>query len=221
MRKRTYLQKVIDFITFPIRAFSMFEKGAFGLTSLADERFDYVSHEVSGSCLDVGCGRNNLFVKEYLGGNGAGIDVFLYEGLTDENLLQDPTHFPFEDSSFDNVTFIACINHVPEPIRDAELAEAYRCVKPGGRIIVTMGNPLAEIMVHQVVKVFDALFGTTNDIDSERGMEEDEDYYLSDIEISQRLGRAGFAGIDKKYFLTQWGLNHMLIGRKLPASDVV
>jgi len=112
------------------------------------------------------------------------------------------------------VTFIANLNHCPEPDRDAELCESWRVLKPGGNIILTMGHPLAEILVHKLVWAYDKLFKTNYDMDNERGMHEDEDFYLLDREITDRLGRAGFEKVQKKYFLTQWGLNHLFIGWK-------
>lgn len=214
--RRSNIQKAKDFLTFPLRAVMPF-KGAnrWGLSSRESERFDYVALEVSGYCLDVGCGKNNRFVNEYLDGHGKGIDVYPYEGLTEENLVEDIAYFPFDDASFDSVTFIASINHIPESIRDIELAEARRCLKPGGNVIVTMGHPLAEILVHRVVRVHARIFGKGYiDADSERGMHEEEAYYLKDAEIIERMSRAGLRNITKKYFLTQWGLNHLFVGWK-------
>jgi SAM-dependent methyltransferase len=216
--QRSSTQKAIDFVTFPFRAFALFHEDRFGLSSLASERFDYVAKEVRGYCLDIGCGRHDRFVQEYLKGNGRGIDLFPYEGLTEENLVSDLSHFPFADGSFEAVTFIANLNHCPRPQRDAELAEAFRVLKPGGRILVTMGNPLAEILVHKVVWLYDKLLKTNVDMDSERGMEAEEEYYLTDGEIRERLSRAGFANIRKKYFLTQWALNHVFVGEKPGAT---
>ncbi len=80
MTLRSPIQKAKDFITFPLRAVTLFVNDKWSLSSLKSERFDYVSREVKGYCLDVGCGRGNRFVKEYLKGNGLGIDVFEYEG---------------------------------------------------------------------------------------------------------------------------------------------
>lgn len=211
---RSNRQLFLDFLTFPVRAVSLFEQDKWGLSSLATERFDYVARFVDGYCLDVGCGRNNRFIREFCKGYGKGIDVYPYEGLLPENLVEDISAFPFDTGTFETVTFIANINHIPKPLRDVELAEAYRCLKSGGRIIVTMGHPLAEIMVHKVVWAYDRLFGTNHDMDSERGMHEEEEYYLTDKEILNRLKKAGFSGIKKKYFLTQWGLNHLFIGLK-------
>ncbi len=211
---RNKTQKIKDLITFPFRAFTLFENDRWGLSSLATERFNYVKKEVTGYCLDVGCGRNNLFIKKYLKDNGKGIDLFPYEGLTEENIVEDLTHFPFDDSSFNSVTFIANINHIPKSKRDIELKEAYRVLKPGGNIIVTMGNPVAEVVVHQVVWLYDKVLKTNLDMDTERGMDVEEEYYLKDSEIFERLGRAGFQKVLKKYFYTQWGLNHLFVGWK-------
>jgi SAM-dependent methyltransferase len=214
MRRRKNLQKALDFITFPLRALTLFHQDRWKLSSLASERFDYVATEVAGRCLDVGCGYHNRFVKEWLGDNGKGIDVFQYDGLSKEDIVEDMTHFPFPDASFHSVTFIANLNHVPKSDRDIELMEAYRCLKPGGNIIVTMGNPIAELLVHGVVAFYDRYLGAKVDMDTERGMQEEEAYYLTDSEIIERLKSAGFQNLKKRYFLTQWGLNHLWVGWK-------
>jgi hypothetical protein len=51
-------------------------------------------------------------------------------------------------------------------------------------------------------------------VDTERGMAEEEAYYLTDGEIRARLARAGFVGVRKHYFGTQWLLNHLFVGWK-------
>ncbi|MGD1076210.1 MAG: methyltransferase domain-containing protein [Thermodesulfovibrionales bacterium] len=214
MRRRKGYQKIKDFLTFPLRAVTLFYADRWGLSSLASERYDFVSREVIGQCLDVGCGRNNRFIREYLGGNGRGIDVYPYEGLTEENLVKDISHFPFSDEIFDSVTFIANLNHVPQSLRDCELAEAYRVLRKGGNIIITMGNPIAEILAHRAIELHDRIFRTRHDVDAERGMEEEEDYYLTDREILERLKKARFQDINKRYFWSQWGLNHLFVGWK-------
>jgi SAM-dependent methyltransferase len=211
---RSRLRKLVDFVTFPLRALTVFHSDKWGLSSLTSERFDYAAREVIGRCLDVGCGYHNRFVTRWLGGHGKGVDVFRYEGLSDENIVEDIRRFPFPDASFDTVTFIANLNHVPRSDRDVELSEAYRCLRHGGNIIVTMGNPVAEVAVHRVVAFYDLLLGTKVDMDGERGMGQEEEYYLKDTEIIQRLGRAGFSRLKKKYFITQWGLNHLWVGWK-------
>ena len=206
-------------MSFPVRSVTLFHDDRWGLSSLATERFDYVRREVQGYCLDVGCGRHNCFVTEHLGGNGVGIDVFPYDGLRKHQVLRDLSRFPFEDGRFDSVTFIANLNHVPEPLRDVELPEAYRCLRPGGNVIVTMGNPLAEVLVHKVVAAYDRLLGTRYDVDGERGMEDAEDYYLRDREIRDRLTKAGFTDLRVIRFWTQFGLNRLYSMWKPSISD--
>ncbi|MBI5569915.1 MAG: class I SAM-dependent methyltransferase [Desulfomonile tiedjei] len=224
MRRRSVGQQVVDFVTFPVRALALHgHEDRFGLTSLPSERFDYVSRHVLGYCLDVGCGRQNRFVLEFLDGNGKGIDVYPYEGLTEENLVEDMTHFPFPCETFRSVTFIANLNHIPRSARDAELAEAYRVLVPGGNIIVTMGRPLVEILVHKLVAFYDRRLHTDFDVDGERGMDDQEDYYVTRDEIVQRLTAAGFRDIARQSFRTQWCLNQLFVGwkpRAEPAANV-
>lgn len=212
---RTNFQKAIDFIFFPLRALFLFETDRLGLSSLRTERFDYVCREVVGRCLDVGCGKHNLFVTKFLAGNGIGIDVYPYEGLTEKNILEDITFFPFENESFETITFIANLNHIPESLRDRELSEAWRCLKPKGNVIITMGNPIAELLVHKLVSAYDKLFETSYDVDSIRGMASDESYFLFDSEIKSRLTTVGFKRLQKKIFWTQWGLNHLIMAWKV------
>lgn len=214
MCNRTVSQKIKDFITFPIRAFTLIDKDRWGFSSLDTERFDYITREVTGYCLDVGCGKYNRLITRCLDGNGRGIDVYQYDGLSEEVIVEDISHFPFDDHSFESVTFSAVISHIPKSLRDIEMAETYRCLKPGGNIIITEGNPLAQILVHKVVMIYDRFLGTKLDVDSERGMHEEEDYYLTDSEIIGRLKKAGFTDIKKKYFYTQWGLNHLFVAWK-------
>jgi SAM-dependent methyltransferase len=214
MGKRKTIQKIRDCVTFPLRAMTLFYDDRWGLSSLATERYDYVSKEVIGYCLDVRCGRYNRFINEFLEENGKGIDVFPYDGLLPDNIVEDISCFPFKDDTFDSVTFIANLNHIPLHLRDHELSEAYRVLKAHGNVIITMGNPIAEILAHKAIALYDKIFGTSYDIDAERGMRENEEYYVRDSEIIMRLNRAGFGNIRKKLFGTQWCLNHLFVAWK-------
>ncbi len=212
--QRSTLKEVVDFITFPIRAVAPLNFHLFGLTKRPDERFFYAGKEVQGYCLDVGCGPYNRFINEHLKGNGKGIDLFKYDGLADENILEDPTAYHFDNETFDSITFISSLNHIPPQIRKKVLKEIYRVLKFGGNVIVTMGNPVAEILIHHLVHFYDNIFGTKYDTDSFRGMVEGEQYFLTDREIKRNLADAGFKDILKKYFTTQYFLNHLFVGWK-------
>jgi 4-alpha-glucanotransferase len=82
-----------------------------------------------------------------------------------------------------------------------------------------MGLPMVEILVHKFVALSDRLFGTKFDIDTERGMHEDEDFYVTGAEIRERLARAGFINLRVKWFNTQWRLNRLFTAYK-PLSSV-
>jgi ubiquinone/menaquinone biosynthesis C-methylase UbiE len=49
-----------------------------------------------------------------------------------ENVVGDMESLPFEDASFDAAMFIAALHHVPDPL--PALREAFRVVRPGGRL---------------------------------------------------------------------------------------
>lgn len=212
-KTRSSFQRIKDFLFFPLRALALPEEDKWGLSAWSSERFYYVAEEARGFCLDVGCGIKNRFIKEFLGGEGQGIDVYAYEGLAPENIISDIGNFPFPDKSFETVTFIANINHIPENLRLRELNEAYRCLKPGGNIVVTMGNRLLEIAAHKVLDFHDKFLKKEN-VYHNHGVEEEENYHLADGQIVGLLVDAGFKNIKKKYFWTQWGLNHLFVGFK-------
>jgi len=197
-----------------MRAFLLIEDSKWGLTSLRDERFRYSKKYVHGYCLDIGCGKDNYFVDHFLEKNGVGLDLFPYEGLTEENLVENFNTFPFDDETFDTVTFIANFNHIPKQDRDIELAEAFRVLKPGGNTIITMGSPFTELMAHLNVWLQDKWFHTNYDMDNKRGMQEGEAYFVRDKEIKDRMFKAGFRNFHVKYFTTQWWLNHLWVGWK-------
>lgn len=91
---------------------------------------------LDGKVLDIGCGKNELInMYKKLGREGMGVDVFPFEGV---DQVVDTTDLSFEDGEFDTVTMIACLNHIPFYKRDKVLSEAYRVLKDGGRLFLTM-----------------------------------------------------------------------------------
>ncbi len=51
--------------------------------------------------------------------------------------FKDTTKLPFDDESFDLIVFNAVIEHIHPEARQAVLQESYRCLKPGGRVVIT------------------------------------------------------------------------------------
>lgn len=110
-----------------------------GLTSLEEERLRAVLPELGGRVLDIGAGNNRLI---RLHGNGVGVEVHDWGGGA--MVVEDTRHLPFPNESFDAVTFVACLNHIP--YREEVLLETKRVLRSGGRVVVTMiGRWLGEI----------------------------------------------------------------------------
>ena len=100
------------------------------------------------------------------------------------------------------MAFIANINHIPESNREKELRES---LKTGGNIIITMGVPRAEVLVHYVVSLYDKVFGTSHDMDRERGMGEEEAFFFFYYFFFYCLRKANFIDIKKKKILDPVG----------------
>lgn len=143
--KHKLVKKVWDFIGIPFR-FVLFDQKwlpIFGWTTLEEERLQAVLPYLKGRLLDIGAGSNNL-VKKY--GSGIGVDVFDWGGGA--IVVKDTSNLPFKDESFDTITFIACLNHIPN--RREVIGEASRLLAQNGRIIVTMIDPLLGGIGHAI-----------------------------------------------------------------------
>lgn len=166
---------------------------------LARWRVRAVLPHVRGSLLDIGCGENRL-VGAY--GAGVGVDVFPWKGV--DLLVEDTARLPFPDATFDTVTFLACLNHIPD--RRSVLCEARRVLKPGGGVIVTMIPPTLSRLWHSAR-------GAGESDRTERGMKEGEVYGLTRRETRRLLEECGFA-VDAQrlfmYFLNTLTLGHAI-----------
>ena len=143
--KKTFAQALWDFIGIPARLvlFPPEWLERCGWTTLEAERMAHVLPEIRGRLLDIGAGPNTL-VK--LHGNGSGVDVFDWGGGA--IVVKDTAELPFPDRSFDTIAFIACLNHIPN--RQQVLHEAKRLLAPGGRVVMTMINPVLGGVGHAI-----------------------------------------------------------------------
>ena len=80
----------------------------FGWTTLEEERIAAVRPWIRGRLLDVGAGLNTL-ARRYP--DGVGVDVHDWGGGA--QVIENAAQLPFPDASFDTVTFLACLNHIP------------------------------------------------------------------------------------------------------------
>ncbi|MCX7002226.1 MAG: methyltransferase domain-containing protein [bacterium] len=103
--------------------------------------------------LDVGCGVAPVFLASLQAGRRCGIDRFTapvphHDGITMLacDLVRDP-HLPFENASFDAVTMLAVWEHIPTPVLSAVCREVHRCLRDGGRFIITTPAPLGQLVL--------------------------------------------------------------------------
>ncbi len=120
----------------------------------ADEQdifIDWLGLDAEDHLLDIacGCGGPTLRIAQHTGCQVTGVDIqeqgiaqaTTYadqRGLSDRatfRVLDGSSALPFETESFDAVTCIDAINHLPD--RALVLGEWYRVLKPGGRLVFT------------------------------------------------------------------------------------
>lgn len=209
-KSRSLPGRISDSVFLPFRGLFLGTEGAFGLSSIREERMRRVAEHCLGSVLDIGCGPGNMFIKEYIGGeNGVGIDVYTYEGV--DKLVDDMEHLPFEDKSFDTVTLVAVGGHIPKEKRRTEFAEFARVLKPGGRLVMTEGEPVTQYLRHKWLHFYMAIQGK-QDMDTERGMEEEEEYCMPYDEIATYLNTDPLKLVRHEKFM--WGLNNIYVAQK-------
>lgn len=170
-----------------------------GLTPIDDERVIIALKHTKGRLLDIGCGANN-FVRSY--GNGVGVDVAQWEGC--DQVIKDAAMLPFDDNSFETVSYLACLNHIPN--RNDAVKEAARVLKKDGRIIVTMITPKIGSFTHWL------RFRNDPDNQERHINSENELMGMSHKQTKSILKDAGFKKIKHKRFV--FGLNNIYIGEK-------
>jgi len=166
---------------------------------LLGKRIKIVLPYLEGSLLDIGCGTNKL-VRSY-SGKGIGTDVYQWGDV--DVLVEDTAKLPFDEKTFDTITFVATLNHIPN--RTEVLLEAKRVLKDSGKLIVTMIPPKISRVWHGIRKPWDP-------DQSERGMKEGEVYGFTENELSELLSEAGFEITFKKKFML--GINNLTIAKK-------
>lgn len=187
-------------IAFPLLSLLSREQSLrIGLTPIDDERVIMALKYTKGRTLDIGCGANN-FIRSY--GNGVGVDVADWKGC--DVVIKDAAELPFEDGEFDTVSYLACLNHIPN--REDSVKEAARVTSRDGQIIVTMITPLMGKFIHW--------WRFRNDPDhQERHIDHEHELMgMSHTQIRSILSDAGFTNIKHKRFV--FGLNNIYVAKR-------
>lgn len=171
-----------------------------------EERSYRTLTEYRGRALDIGCGSNRI-IKSYraAGNQGMGVDVYGWDGP--DLIVEDTSRLPYDSNSMDTISFVACLNHIPN--RVAVLKESRRILKPDGRVLITNLTPIISRTWHRVA-FWDA-------DQHERGMKEGEVFGFNDRELREMLDKAGFTFVKRIGFM--WGLNHLYVFRPTRSAE--
>jgi SAM-dependent methyltransferase len=211
VRPKPVWQRVWDLVGAPLRLALLPDHVCerMHLTSTRAERIAAVLPELHGRCLDIGAG-DNLLLRLYRGQNtgapeavavahSVGLDVVDWGG--DCLIVPDCRRLPFPDASFDTVSFVASLNHIPE--REETLLEAFRVVRPGGRIVITMIGRLTGTIGHAIWWYSE---------DKHRRVAAGELMGMSRRDVENLLQRAGWTAIASRRFV--YGLNRCYLAYK-------
>ena len=197
---RDRLRLLLDRAAFPLLAFLTTKQARrLHLTPLDHERVEACLPYCSGLILDVGCGPNELVRRH---GRGVGVDVYPWPQI---HILCDTRRLPFPDASFDTAALLAVLNHVPQRDREAVLNDIHRVLRPGGRLLVTMLDPVIGRITHRL------RFRQDPD-QHERGMLAEEDYGLWGSEVRVLLEESGFRVERRRRFV--FGLNNLYVAAR-------
>ena len=157
---------------------------------------------IRGNTLDIGCGENEL-IKEYRNRGGIGIGLDVYDWGGQDLLVEDTSKLPFDDNSFNTVTFIASFNHIPN--RNDVLLEVMRILKKDGLLVISNLTPFISRIWHFLSRSWDK-------DQRERGMVEGEVYGFRSKELIEMVREAGF--IFEKRLKFSWWFNNLFIFQK-------
>jgi 2-polyprenyl-3-methyl-5-hydroxy-6-metoxy-1,4-benzoquinol methylase len=108
--------------------------------------------------LDIGCSDGILFkcLNGYIRG-GLGIDPLLIENIINDKYRLIKGYFPkdiqAEDCSFDIITALAVVEHIPLSMQTVFAKACFQYLKPGGRLIISIPSPLVDKILSALLRL--------------------------------------------------------------------
>jgi len=155
---------------------------------------------------DFGCGLHAAFLdfaSEKIA-EGVGVDDQVEPGMVGrwKCLRSDlGSPLPLEAESFNHVTMLAVLEHLPQP--EPILREAYRILKPSGTLILTWPAAMVDPILN--------LMHTARLISSEMESQEHQKR-IPVAQLVAMLRKVGFQGHQHRRF--EFGLNNLLVASK-------
>lgn len=140
------------------------------INRLRDMTIDHANLKTGEAILDVGCGTGGVTIpagqRVGAAGKAAGIDPSPemiavakqkahHKGLDIDFRVGVIEALPFPDESFDVVTSSLMMHHLPEHLQFKGLAEIYRVLTPGGRLVIAdMIRPRSSAGLGAMIMIF-------------------------------------------------------------------
>lgn len=163
--------------------------------------------------IDFGCGHQALFLRSVQPtiARGIGIDYDATPGNPAANLeilnFHFKTRFDFADDSFDHVTILAVLEHIPLDQVSILFREFHRILKDGGSVLLTTPTPASKRLLEFLAFRLKIISGPEI---------ADHKHYWSRADIFALATRDGF--VCETYRNFQFGLNSFAVLRKIVAS---
>lgn len=113
-----------------------------------------ISLQPKHSVLDIGCGSEPLFLSSIEAFTRVGVERFPPSRHDDslDIVIADASapHLPFGDSTFNTVTMLAVLEHLPAAVAPRLLTDIHRVLKPAGTFVLTTPPPRTD----HLLKIF-------------------------------------------------------------------
>lgn len=164
--------------------------------------------------LDFGCGHQALFLRsvQKLIGHGIGLDYDATDARPAANLEIKQQRFTnrleFPDGSFDKVTILAVLEHLPAEMLAPLFGEFHRVLKDGGVVLITTPTPASKPLLEFLAFKLKIISGPEI---------ADHKHYYSRADLVALASAHGFNCTHYRTF--QLGLNSLSIFAKQPPAS--